>query len=118
MSCTAKTLAGACPSIEAELQLRLRGFLGGFLRAYLPQSWVFRTEQDAATLVVDAAGHARAEPSAMPTPDVTVELPHGELGAVLASRGGHRPAPGTVKVTAHTAKGRAAVGYLGPRLGL
>ena len=118
MTCTADALAKLGGSLEAELKPRLSGLLGGFLRAYLPQSWVFRTELDAATLTVDARGHVTAAPSALPSPDVTVELSHAELAAVLAARGRRPLAPGSAKVTAHTAKGRAAFDYLRPRLGL
>jgi hypothetical protein len=118
MSCTAEALGKIGPSVEAELQQRLSGFLGGFVRAYLPQSWVFRTEQDVASLVVDAGGRVKAVASAVPNPDVTVELSHGVLPAVLASKGRPPPPAGAVKVTAHTAKGRTAFDYVRPRLGL
>jgi len=118
VTCTAETLAKLGASVEAELKPRLSGLFGGFVRAYLPQTWVFRTEQDVATLRVDAHGHATAAPSALPSPDVTVELPHAELVAALAARGRRPLSPGSAKVTAHTAKGRAAFDYLRSRLGL
>lgn len=118
MSCTGETLARVAPAVQAEVQPRLRGLFGGFVRAYLPQTWVFRTELDAASLTVDAQGVAATVPHELEAPDVTVELPHGQLAELLATRGRRRPPAGTVKVTAHTSKGRAALGYLGPRLGL
>jgi len=118
MTCTAETLAKLGTSVEAEVRSRLSGLFGGFVRAYLPQAWVFRTEQDAATLAVDASGYVTATPSAHPAPDVTVEVPHGALAALVAPGRRPAPAPGSVKVTAHTAKGRAAFDYLRPRLGL
>ena len=118
MSCTATTLADLCPTVEAQLKPQLSGLFGGFVRAYLPQHWLFRTEQDSATLTVDPNGRATASAVPHPSPDVTVELPHGELRALVAGGGRRRPAPGSIKATAHTPKGRAALGYLGPRLGL
>ena len=117
MTGTLEELTKLCPRLEAEIRPRLGGLFGGFVRAYLPQTWVFRTEQDAATLVVDKNGHATAAPTADPAPDVTVRIPLREIASVLA-RKGPRPPPGTVQVTAHTVKGRAAIDYLTPRFGL
>jgi hypothetical protein len=117
MSCTAETLGKAAPSLEAEVKTRLGGFLGGIVRSYLPQIWVFRTEQDAATLAVDANGHVTVTPTAAPSPDVTIELRHGELASILASKGKAAPA-GPVKATPHTPKGRTAFDYLRSRFGL
>lgn len=118
MTSTAGTLTEAAPSLEAEVKTRLGGFLGGIVRSYLPQTWVFRTEQDAASLVVDPSGRVTVAPSALPSPDVTVELPHGELARLLASRGKGSPPEGKVRVEAHTPKGRTAFDYLRSRLGL
>jgi hypothetical protein len=118
VSCTADVLARLGLSVEAELKPRLGGLFGGVVRAYLPQTWVFRTEEDAASLTVDATGRASVSRTALPGPDVTVEVPHSELAAALAPGGRRGPPSPKVKVTAHTAKGRAAFDYLRPRLGL
>jgi hypothetical protein len=115
---TAETLARLAPGLEAQIQPRLAGFLGGIFRAYLPQTWVFRTEEDVASLVVDPNGCATVAPEALPSPDVTVELPHGALDRLLGGGAGPRPDPRSVRVTAHTSKGQTAFGYLRPRLGL
>jgi hypothetical protein len=104
--------------LEPEVQSRLHGFLGGILRAYLPQTWVFRSGAESASLTVDEAGHASVRPNALPKPDVTVELPRERLKELLVTR---TPTPGLAsetKVTTHSSKGQAAFGYLRGRLGL
>jgi len=118
VSCTATTLGELGPAIEKEVQAHLQGLLGGFVRAYLPQAWLFRTEQDVASLRVDPSGKVTVSPTAAPQPDVTVEGPHDRLRDALRSRGRDRPPAGTIRVTAVTARGRAAVNLLGSRLGL
>jgi hypothetical protein len=118
MASTVEALSQMRASLETEVQSRLEGFLGGFVRQYLPQTWLFRTDQDVASLAVDAAGRVSVTPEANPSPDVTVEGPRAVLLGVLASKGRERPASGALRVTPHTAKGRAALGYLGPRFGL
>ena len=72
MSCTAGLLGQVASSAESELRSRLNGFLGGMIRAYLPQAWVFRTEEDVASLLVDRDGRLSVVPAAAPNPDVTV----------------------------------------------
>ncbi len=118
MPSTAETLTRLAPGLEAEIRPRLSGLFGGFVRAYLPQTWVFRTEQDVASLVVDPNGRATVAPAALEAPDVTVELPHGALEALLAGKAATRPDPRTIRVTTHTPKGQTAFGYLRPRFGL
>ncbi len=115
---TAELLGRFAPSVEAEVKPRLNGFLGGLLRAYLPLTWVFRTEHDAASLVVEATGHVVVSAGALASPDVTVEGPYAELSAMLERRGKQRPTAGQLKVTPHTAKGRTAFDYMRSRLGL
>ncbi len=104
--------------VEPEIQRRLQGLLGSFVRAYLPQAWVFRTDVGTATLLVDARGATSvvAEPPAHP--DVTVEATFARLSAAL--REGRKGAPSSagVTVTTHTSKGKAAFDYLRERVGL
>ncbi len=102
---------------EHEVRPRLGGMFGGMLRAYLPQTWVFTTEQGSASLTVDGEGRATiTEGPAVPA-DVTVEVGHARLESALAS-GGRQIAPGRFEVTPHTRKGKAAFDYLRGRLGL
>jgi hypothetical protein len=102
--------------IEPEVKRRLQGFLGGFLRAYLPQTWEFRSGSEVASLTVDGRGGASVRAGPTPGPDVTVETSVARLRAALA--GGPPAAAPEPRVTTHTAKGNAAFGYLRGRLGL
>jgi hypothetical protein len=115
---TAEALAQAAPSLEAEVKTRLGGFLGGIVRSYLPQTWVFRTPGDAASLTVDGTGHVTVSPAALDNPDVTIELAAGALPQLLASRGKAAGPPAGVRVTTHTPKGKTAFDYLRGRLGV
>jgi len=101
---------------QAEVQRRLGGFLGGMLRAYLPQVWVFVTDRGTASLRVAPDGSASVVPGPLAPADVTIEVGHARLEAALAGRadaGGTPP-----RVTTHSAKGKAAFDYLRGRLGL
>ena len=89
------------------------------LRQYLPQTWVFRTESEVASLSVDEQGSVRVFAGARTPADVTIEVAHDRLVRALTrssapSAAGEAP----VGVTTHTAKGRAAYGLLRDRLGL
>lgn len=105
-------------SIEAELKPRLSGFFGGTVRAYLPQTWEFRTEEGTHSLVVDREGRASVQRGAAADPDVTVEISHDGLRAALTTRSKQAVGPGKVKVTPHTPKGKTAFDLLRSRLGL
>lgn len=103
---------------EPELQRRLTGLLGGIFRAYLPQTWVFRTEQETATLRVAPDGRVAVGDGATDAPDVTVEVPLRRLEAALRSQRREAIPPGELKVTTHSAKGKTAFDYLRSRVGL
>ncbi len=118
MSQVEELLADAGRRLEPEVRQRLQGFLGGFVRAYLPQRWVFVTDAGTASLTVEADGSARASDGPVAHPDVTVDLPLARLRASLARTAPPTGVPADVKVTPHTAKGRAAFDYLRGRLGL
>lgn len=121
MSCIVGLLRNAAPALEAQVQSRLQGFFGAMLRHYLPQIWVFRTEEEVASLEVDPGGHVAVHDGARVPPDVTIEVGHERLRRALGER--TRPAPTSgpparFAVTTHTAKGKAAYGLLRDRLGL
>ncbi|HTT16377.1 MAG TPA: hypothetical protein VMH49_03350 [Thermoplasmata archaeon] len=118
MSCLAGLLANASRSIETELQPRLQGLFGGIVRALLPQTWVFRSEREVVSLVVDPSGRATVVPGASPSPDVTVEGPHDALRDVLSGARGRAAPPSSVRVTPVTSKGRTAFDYLRGRFGM
>ncbi len=111
-------LRSAGKRLEPEVQSRLKGWLGGFVRAYLPQAWVFQTEKETATLHVDGAGNVSVTGGAVPKPDLTIVVPAARLIAALTTRNRASVPPGPLTVTPHTAKGKAAFDYLRDRIGL
>ncbi len=117
MSCLEELLAKTARSVEGELRPRLSGIFGSIVRAYLPQLWVFRTDEGTVSLAIDRQGRAQVVAGALPNPDVTVEIPHDRLRAALTQRSRAAIPPGALTVTPHTAKGRTAFDYLKGRLG-
>ncbi len=118
MESVEQLLSSAARSLEPEVKSRLQGFLGGLVRAYLPQTWTFRTPDGSASLTLDAGGNASVVAGEAPSADVTVELERPLLKRLLLERANGGVPPGAVRVTPHTAKGRAAFGFLRGRLGL
>jgi hypothetical protein len=111
-------LGSAGSALEPELRRRLGGMLGGIIRAYLPQSWEFKTDHGTAALIVDTAGAVAVADGPSTHPDVTIEIPLEMLKTALKTRQRDALPPGPVHVTPHTAKGRAAFDYLRGRIGL
>jgi hypothetical protein len=114
----AQLLEQITPSIEKELQPRLQGFLGSFVRAYLPQHWVFETEDDAATVLIAPTGVVSVSPGTVPSPDVTVHAPKSRLEKLLTTRTKPATMPTDVRVVPHTAKGKVAFDQVRGRFGL
>jgi len=104
--------------VEPEVKGQLGGLFGGFVRAYLPQTWVFRTEREVASLTVDRAGAASVAAGAGPNPDVTIETTFELLEKALTKRSRSGLPPGKLAVTPHTSKGKTAFDYLRGRVGL
>jgi len=104
--------------VQPQVQSQLGGFFGGMVRAYLPQTWVFRTEKEVASLTVDKAGVISVAKGAAANPDVTIETEHERLVTALTTRSRDRVPPGHLTVTPHTSKGKTAFEYLRSRLGL
>jgi hypothetical protein len=111
-------LEQAARDVQPEIQSQLGGFFGGMVRAYLPQSWVFKTEKEVASLTVDKTGAATVTPGAAAHPDVTIETTHDRLEAALRTRSRAQVPAGPLAVTPHTSKGKTAFDYLRGRLGL
>lgn len=118
MSCIEGLLRDAGRELEPRVRDQLRGFFGSMVRQYLPQTWVFRTEDGTASLTVDATGAVAVAPGALTPADVTIEVGHERLRVALTTRSRSAVPPGPLTVTPHTAKGRAAFGYLRDRIGL
>jgi len=119
MSCIQGMLGNLSYEIESQLKPALRG-LGGFIvRGYLPQAWIFETESEIATLMVDAQGNVSTQPSGYLHRDVTIRWEHDLLASVLRTRN-RASVPGGIHpiFMFHTAKGRAAFNYLRGRFGL
>lgn len=113
-----EVLKGVAPGLQTELARRLSGFFGAMVRQYLPQTWVFRTEDGTASLRVDPEGKVTVSPGALAPADVTVEVGHDRLRRMLTTRAPDPHPTGPLTVTPHTAKGRVALGVLRERLGL
>lgn len=118
MSCVETLLKRVARDAEPEIQQRLHGLFGGMIRAYLPQTWVFRTEDGVASFRVDTAGRIEVASGADSSPDLTIEIGHDRLKAALSTRRRDAVPPGRFTVTPHTAKGKTAFEYLRGRLGL
>ncbi len=118
MSCLVELLSEAGKGVEAQLKPQLSGFFGGVVRSYLPQRWVFVTEEGSATLGVETDGVVWARPGAEPSPDVTIRTSHAKLAQALKTRAREGLPPDPVNVTAHTTRGRTAFDFTRRRLGL
>jgi hypothetical protein len=104
--------------VEPEVQRQLHGLFGGIVRSYLPQAWVFETDEGTASFLVDRAGVVSVAAGAAKNADVTVKIPANRLRVALTTRDPAKVPPGPLAVTPHTPKGKAAFGYLRGRLGL
>jgi hypothetical protein len=118
VSCTQELLEGLAPQVEAYLQPRLQGFIGAFVRAYLPQHWTFVTEEGTTTVRIDPTGKVSVTGGGVAAPDVTVRASHDRLREVLTTRQRPSGGSGDVSVVAHTAKGRAALDQVRGRFGV
>ncbi|MCI4365270.1 MAG: hypothetical protein L3K10_04320 [Thermoplasmata archaeon] len=118
MATTAELLEKIAPQIEKELQPRLQGLIGSFVRAYLPQVWVFETEDEATTVRIEPTGKVTVVAGSSPSPDVSVHAPKERLHQLLATRTRPASMPADVRVVPHTAKGRAAFDQVRGRFGL
>jgi len=111
-------LESVARDVQPQVRAQLGGFFGGIVRAYLPQQWVFRTEQEVATLSVGRDGAVTVEEGAPAAPDVTVETTLERLSTAFTQRSKAHLPPGSVRVSTHTSKGKAAFDYLRGRFGL
>jgi hypothetical protein len=108
-----------CPEVERELKPKLSSILlGSFIRGYLPQSWVFKTEKETVTFSVDKKGNAKAEEGDRDEPDVTIELDHDFLVEALKTRAQPEKSPQKNDIKFLTTKGETAFNFLKKRFGL
>jgi hypothetical protein len=114
-----QAVAALCPEIESELKPRLRGLTGLIISRYLPQTWVFATEREVASIVVDYQGNAVAYDGGLPNPDVSIRTDHLRLMVALNTRDARQVPPGAPpEVNYSTKKGRDAFQFLRGRFGL
>jgi hypothetical protein len=116
---TVDLLRPVCSEIEGQLRPHLNGFFGGMIRSYLPQVWVFRTDQGECGIRVDPNGHASVLEIPPATSDVVVEWTDRQLNAALATRDKHQVPPGPPpQIQFRSEKGKTAFSFLRTRIGL
>ncbi len=118
MSCLRELLQAVAQDLETRVRAELGGPLGALVKGYLPQRWVFQTENETLTLQIERDGRAETIDGIPGTPDVTIETSHDRLAAALRHRRQDMVPPGPFKATPHTPKGRTAFNFLRNRLGL
>ena len=113
MGCVQELLGSLCTEVEGKVAPWLI-----FIRSYLPQSWVFKTEKEVVTFSVGKDGKASVVSDALSEPDVIIDWKHDLLCQVLRTRdkkavpSGEKP---DIKIL--TKKGEAAYRFLRQTLG-
>jgi hypothetical protein len=106
------------PEIQREAKDALSGFLtGAVIRGFLPQAWVFETEEETVTFYVDRDGNASTIPGAHESPDVGIRAPAEDLAVVLTQRQMPEGAGQRILYKHYTSKGRTAWNFLKNRFG-
>ena len=118
MTCLLELFESIRGYIEDQLKPNLRGLIGLMVTGYLPQNWVFVTEEETVTLSIDKKGNAVVISEAVNNPDVTIEVDHKYLSTALRERQKPGFPPERIDVTLHTPKGKTAYGYLRKHVGL
>jgi len=119
MSCLNELFQPICQEVEGQVKKYLRGILSaGFIKPYLPQHWVFITEQETVTFMVDKKGNTSVASAVSETPDVTIKIDHDFLAQAIKTREKPDFEPSNFDVSFQTKKGETAFGYLRKHLGL
>lgn len=118
MTCLLVLFESLRPQIEDQVKPNLRGLIGLLVSGYLPQNWVFVTEEETVSVTIDKKGNALVISEAVANPDVTIEIDHKYLSAALEKRSQPDFPPERSNVTLHTPKGKAAYGHLKKHFGL
>lgn len=119
MESIVRLLGDLCPEIELFLRKEANDLVDTLGERYLPQYWVFQTEVETATLMIDRQGKASAHQGGIPQPDVTVRWRHDLLMTVIRTRSrasvpdGFYPA-----VQKRPPKGQAVFNLLREQIGL
>lgn len=111
-------LEKTAPDLESMIKPQLSGFAAALVRPYLPQRWVFETEAETGSLIVEKTGAVHAKAGAVEDADVTLKVGLERLRIALTTRKKELVPPGPLTVTPHTSKGQTAFQFLRSRLGL
>ena len=107
------------PEVQREVKAALSGLLtGAVVRNHLPQAWVFETEEETVTLLVDERGNVVTREGAVSDPDVGIRAPSEDLAYVLTQRRLPEGAGQRVLRRLYTRRGRLAWNLLRNRFGL
>ncbi len=107
------------PEVQREVKAALSGLLtGAVVRNHLPQAWVFETEEETVSLLVDAQGNVVTREGAVTDPDVGIRAPSADLAYVLTQRRLPEGAGQRVLRRLYTRRGRLAWEFLRSRFGL
>jgi hypothetical protein len=107
------------PEVEKELKPKINSILmGPFIRGYLPQNWIFKTEKETVTFTVDKKGNAVVKEGEEEDPDVTIELDHDYMVQALKTKSQPEGDPKKREIKFHTSKGETAFNLLKKRFGL
>ena len=80
MTCLNEIFQPICQEVQKELKKYLSGILtSDFIKPYLPQHWVFITEQETITFMVDKKGNTSLADGESEAPDVTIKIDHDFL---------------------------------------
>jgi hypothetical protein len=102
-----------CERVQRQLKAKLSMQIGGLVRQYLPQTWVFETELGACSVHIDVEGNVRVNHGPERERDITLIWNYKALERVLQSDSLSSMRPEDYpKILVETEKGRAAFNYL------
>jgi|SRR5207245_3565864 len=120
MTCIPNLLRRLAPAVEAQLKPNLTGFTGLLVRGYLPQKWIFETEQEHASLIVSDNGITEVILGVVESADVLITTTHGTLSTALEAANGLRSRDsvirGQITPRFYTTKGEIAFNFLRSKL--
>ena len=119
MTCLITSFEPICSEVETKLKKALAGAITGYVvQRYLPQHWVFKTEEETVTFIVDHKGNCSIVNEASDSPDVTIEIDHEYLATALKTRKPPTLEPKKKEQKFHTLKGETAFNFIKDYLGL
>jgi len=105
-----------CHEVECQVKPALCGLLTGpIIRNNLPQSWLFKTENEEAIFHVDTQGNAIVQTERVSEIDVSIAMRHADLEQMIKVR--QQPSGANPAVRLVTQKGQNAFNLLKQRFG-